>query len=254
MAAAQYAYRKVPKVTLFFWVIKVLTTAMGEATSDFLVRVIDPPVAVAIGAIALVLALILQFWVRRYIAGVYWLAVAMVAVFGTMAADTLHVGLGVPYIVSTTLFAVALAIIFVLWYTVEKTLSIHRILTRRREGFYWATVLATFALGTAAGDMTASTVHLGYLVSGLVFAVLIAIPAVGYRMLHWNEVFSFWLAYILTRPLGASFADWFGKSPSIGGLGFGDGRVALTLTVLIIGLVGYLAVTHKDIERGRQPT
>lgn len=244
--------RKVPEITIYFWIIKVLTTAMGEATSDYLVRTIDPPIAVALGGIALVAALVLQFSVRRYIAWVYWLAVVMVAVFGTMAADVLHVGLGIPYLISTSFFAVVLAVIFATWYASEKTLSIHSISTRRREAFYWATVLATFALGTAAGDMTATTLGLGYLTSGVLFAVAIAIPALAYWRLNLNAIFAFWLAYILTRPLGASFADWAGKSHSIGGLGLGDGHVSLALTALIIGFVGYLSITHKDVRREQQ--
>jgi uncharacterized membrane-anchored protein len=244
--------RKVPEITVYFWIIKILTTAMGEATSDFLVKRLVPELAVALGAAGLLIALALQFSVSRYIAWVYWLAVVMVAVFGTMAADVLHVGLGIPYLVSTTFFAVALAIVFAIWYATEKTLSIHSIFTRRREAFYWATVLTTFALGTAAGDMTASTMHLGYLASGMVFAVLIIVPAAAYWRLGLNEVAAFWLAYILTRPLGASFADWFGKPHSIGGLGLGDGHVSLGLTLVIIGFVGYLSLTRKD-TRTRTP-
>jgi uncharacterized membrane-anchored protein len=143
------ALRKVPEVTAYFWIIKLLTTGMGETTSDYLVRQLNPILAVAIGGIGLAVALVLQFLVRRYIAGVYWLAVVMVAIFGTMAADVLHVGLGIPYLISTAGFTVALAVIFVAWYLSEKTLSIHSIYTRRRELFYWATVMATFALGTA---------------------------------------------------------------------------------------------------------
>jgi uncharacterized membrane-anchored protein len=153
--------RKLPAIGVWFWVIKVLTTAMGEVTSDFLVHQINPIMAVAFGGLALAAALIAQFRVRRYVATIYWSAVVMVAVFGTMVADVIHVGLGIPYVVSTTGFAAALAVTFVAWYRAEGTLSIHTIDTRRREAFYWATVMATFALGTAAGDMTASTLGLG---------------------------------------------------------------------------------------------
>lgn len=242
------ALKKVPEVTVFFWTIKLLTTGMGETTSDYLTHQLNPIIAVAIGGIALAVALILQFAVRRYIAWIYWLAVVMVAIFGTMAADVLHVGFGVPYIVSTTLFTVALAVIFVAWYTTEKTLSIHSIYTRRRELFYWATVMATFALGTAVGDMTATTLGLGYLSSGILFAILIAIPALGYWLLGLNEILAFWFAYIVTRPLGASFADWLGKPKSVGGFGLGTGKISLILAILIIALVGYLTVTHKDAK------
>jgi len=241
------AMRKVPEITLYFWIIKLLTTAMGESTSDYLVYQINPYVEVALGCLGLAVALILQLLVRRYVAWVYWLAVVMVAVFGTMAADVTHVVLGIPYLVSTAFFASALAIIFVTWYVSEKTLSIHTIYSGRREMFYWATVMATFALGTAAGDMTASTLGLGYFPSVVLFAVLFALPALAYWLFGLNETVAFWFAYIVTRPLGASFADWLGK-PYLGGLGLSDAKVALVLTMLIIGFVGYLTVTHKDMK------
>jgi len=175
----------------------------------------------------------------------------MVAIFGTMAADVLHVVLGIPYLVSTVFFAVVLAVVFVVWYASEKTLSIHSINTPRRELFYWATVMATFALGTAAGDMTAATRGLGYFSSGVLFAVLFAVPALAYWLFGVNEIAAFWFAYIMTRPLGASVADWLGKS-SLGGLGLGDTKVALVLTILIIAFVGYLTVTHKDMKGVQQ--
>jgi uncharacterized membrane-anchored protein len=144
-------------------------------------------------------------------------------------------------------FAVVLAAVFVAWNATEKTLSIHSISTPRREAFYWATVMVTFALGTAAGDMTATTFHLGYFFSGVLFAGLIAVPGVGYRVFNMPEVLAFWFAYILTRPLGASFADWMGKPHIVRGLGFGDGRVSLGLMILIVGFVGYLTITRLDV-------
>jgi uncharacterized membrane-anchored protein len=238
--------RKVPEVTVFFWITKVLTTAMGEATSDYLVHRLDPITAVGLGAIGLTIALMVQFSARRYVAWIYWLAVVMVAIFGTMAADVLHIKFGVPYIASTVFFAIALSGVFALWYASERTLSIHSIITRRREMFYWLTVVTTFALGTAAGDLTATTMHLGYLVSGAVFASLIVIPALAYRYLRLNAIVAFWFAYIVTRPLGASFADWMGKSHRVGGLALGDGVVSFGLTVLIVGFVGYVSVTGID--------
>jgi uncharacterized membrane-anchored protein len=241
------AIRKVPEITIYFWIIKLLTTAMGESTSDYLVYQINPYVAVALGCFGLAVALILQLLVRRYIAWVYWLAVVMVAVFGTMAADVMHVVLHIPYLVSTVFFASALAIIFVTWYMSEKTLSIHTIYSGRRELFYWATVIATFALGTAAGDLTASTLGLGYFPSVVLFAGLFALPALAYWWFDLNEVFAFWFAYVVTRPLGASVADWLGK-PYLGGLGLGDEKVALVLTILIIGFVGYVTVTRKEMK------
>jgi uncharacterized membrane-anchored protein len=243
--------RKVPEITVYFWIVKLLTTAMGEATSDYLVHRFDPVIAVGFAGIVLAAALVLQFRARRYVPWIYWLAVVMVAVFGTMAADVLHIKFGVPYAVSTALFAVVLTVVFVAWHASEKTLSIHSIDTPRREAFYWATVMATFALGTAAGDLTATTLGLGYLTSGVLFAVLIAVPAVGYRWLGFNEIFAFWFAYIVTRPLGASFADWMGKSHRVGGLALGDGLVSAVLAVLIVGFVVYLSVSHKDAERDR---
>ncbi len=246
--------RRVPEVTVFFWIVKVLTTAMGESTSDYMVHRFDPVVAVGFGAVALAIALVLQFSVRRYIPWVYWLAVAMVAVFGTMAADVLHIKFHVPYEASTAFFAVVLAVVFSVWYASEKTLSIHSIFTTRREVFYWCTVISTFALGTAAGDMTATSLHLGYLRSGVLFAALIAVPAVAYRLLQRNEVLWFWFAYILTRPLGASFADWMGKPRGVGGLAWGDGIVSLVLAILIVVFVGYLTVSRRDTSAGETTT
>jgi uncharacterized membrane-anchored protein len=243
------AATKVPEITVLFWVVKLLTTAMGEATSDFLVFQIDPAIAVVVGTIGFTLAMALQLLVRRYLAPVYWLAVAMVAIFGTMGADVVHIGLGIPYLVSTVFFAICLAAIFAAWYAFEKTLSIHSIYTPRRELFYWAAVVATFALGTAAGDMTATTMRLGYFASGVLFGVLFALPALGYRLVHVNPILTFWIAYVLTRPFGASFADWAGKSRISSGLGLGTGEVAVVLTVIIVILVGYMAVTRKDVER-----
>jgi uncharacterized membrane-anchored protein len=238
----------VPEVTVAFWVTKALTTGMGESSSDYLVHRLPPVLAVALGGIALAAALALQFAARRYVPWVYWLAVAMVGVFGTMAADVLHVGLGVPYIVSTAFFAVALAAIFAVWWARERTLSIHSIRTRRREIFYWAAVMTTFALGTAAGDMTAITLHLGYLSSGVMFAVVIAIPAVAHWRFGMNAILAFWLAYIATRPLGASFADWMGVSHARGGLDLGAGPVSLALAALIVGCVIYLSLTASATD------
>jgi uncharacterized membrane-anchored protein len=242
------ALRKVPEITIYFWIVKVLTTAMGESTSDYLVHRIDPIFAVALGGVGFAIAMVLQLSAPHYIAWVYWLAVVMVAVFGTMVADVLHVEFGIPYLASAVFFAVALAAIFITWYRSEKTLSIHSIDTRRRELFYWATVLATFALGTAVGDMTAITLGLGYLASGLLFAVFIAVPALAYWRLGLNAIAAFWFAYIVTRPLGASFADWLGRPPSLGGLGVGQGSTSLGLAILIVGFVGYLTVTRVDMR------
>ena len=237
---------KVPEITAYFWVAKLLSTAMGESTSDYLVFQINPYVAVVLGCVGLVVALALQLSVSRYIAWVYWFAVVMVAVFGTMAADVLHVQFGVPYVASTVFFGAALVVVFVVWYRSERTLSIHTIYAGRRELFYWAAVIATFALGTAAGDLTAATLGLGYPASLVLFAVLFVLPGAGYRFAGLNAIFVFWFSYVMTRPLGASFADWTGK-PYLGGLGAGDARIAGVLTVLIIGVVAYLARSRVDV-------
>jgi uncharacterized membrane-anchored protein len=239
---------RVPEVTAYFWIIKALSTAMGESTSDWSVHAIDPVIAVVLGFCGFVVALSLQFWVRRYIAWTYWLAVCAVGVFGTMCADVLHVRFGVPYGVSSVFFAVMLAVVFLSWDRTERTLSFHEIDTFRREAFYWAAVVATFAMGTALGDLAAVTLGLGYLASAFVFAAVIAVPAIGYRWLGWNAIFCFWFAYVATRPLGASVADWLGKPSALGGLGLGDGPVALVLALMIFGLVAYLAVTRRDVQ------
>jgi uncharacterized membrane-anchored protein len=233
---------KVPEITGLFWVIKVLTTGLGEAASDYLGGV-SIPLAAVVGLIGFMIAMWWQFRTRRYVPVVYWTAVLMVAVFGTMTADGPHKVLGIPYEVTTVAYAVALAIVFLLWRRTEGTLSIHSIVTRRREVWYWLTVLLTFALGTALGDLTAIALHLGFLASAVLFAVVIAVPAVGWR-LGLNPVVAFWSAYVVTRPLGASVADWLGKPPAIaGGLGWGDGAVAAAGFVLFVVLVGFLQQT-----------
>jgi uncharacterized membrane-anchored protein len=242
------AVSKVPEVTAYFWIAKVLTTGMGETTSDYLVHQLGPPTAVVLGAIVLVAALAWQFSARRYVASIYWTAVVAVSISGTVAADVLHVQFGVPYSVSTSFFIVVLTGVFAAWYTSEKTLSIHSITTVRREIFYWMTVMTTFALGTAAGDMTATTMHLGFFASGVIFAVLIAIPALAFRWFDLNAIFAFWFAYILTRPIGASFSDWMALSHRRGGLGWGDGPVSGVLAIVIVAIVGYLAVSRRDVR------
>ncbi|MEU5018751.1 hypothetical protein AB0G60_15215 [Streptomyces angustmyceticus] len=242
---------KVPQVTALFWGVKVLTTGMGETASDYLGRTLGPIPAGSLGLAGLAALLILQFRTTRYRPWIYWSAIVMVSVFGTMAADVVHVIAGIPYTVSVIAFSAGLAAILTAWYATEGTLSIHSVRTRRRETFYWATVLATFALGTAVGDLTAGTLHWGYLPSALLFTALIAVPALSGRFLGLNAVAAFWWAYVLTRPLGASFADWMGVSTARGGLGWGTGPVTLALIVPIVLLVGYLAISHKDTPAGR---
>jgi uncharacterized membrane-anchored protein len=233
---------KVPEITALFWVVKVLTTGLGEAASDYLGKV-SIALAAGVGLIGFVVAMWLQLRTRRYVPWVYWSAVLMVAVFGTMAADGLHVVLGIPYTVSTAFYAVALAVVFVLWHRTEGTLSIHSIVSRRREVWYWLTVLLTFALGTALGDLTAFVLNLGYLPSAVLFAVVMAVPAIAWKA-GLNPVLTFWTAYVVTRPLGASVADWLGKPPShAGGLGFGDGTVTAVGFVVFVVLVAVIQRT-----------
>ena len=238
---------KVPVITAYFWAVKLLTTAMGEATSDSLLHNVPPILGVAIGAAGFLFALTLQFSTKRYVAWVYWSLVAMVAVFGTMAADVLH-KLGVPHLAATLIYGALLIGMFVWWGKSEKTLGMHSIYTVRREAFYWSTVFISFAFGTAAGDMTAGTLELGNFWSGIFFAALFAVPFLGRRVFGWNAVFCFWFAYVMTRPLGASFADWFGKPHHKGGLGYGTVPVAVVLTILIVVFVAYLSLKRKDVS------
>ena len=240
-----YAASKVPEITVYFWITKVLTTGMGEVLSDFLMTRLGAALAVGLSFAALVISLVVQFRVRRYTAGVYWVAVVMVSVFGTMAADVLHGGLGVSYTVSTIGYAIALAVVFAVWYRVERTLSIHSVRTPRREAFYWAAVLVTFALGTAAGDLTSQTLGMGALDSAILFAVVIAVPAVAHGRFGMNSILAFWFAYIVTRPLGASIADWMAYRH--GGLGWGQGPVTLAWTLAIACFVIFLGVSRKDV-------
>lgn len=249
-ATAHHRLSKVPLITAAFWTIKVLTTGTGETASDFLAHRLGPVPAVGLTGALLLAALWWQLSSPRYRAPVYWTAVVMVSVFGTVAADVLHVGLGVPYAVSTACFAAALAAVFWLWRRQEGTLSIHSIHTRSRELYYWATVLTTFALGTAAGDMTARTLNLGWFLSALLFAALMLVPVLLRRSL--GEIATFWTAYVLTRPLGASVADWMATPPAQGGLNLGTGPVTLGWGAVIIVFVTVLAVTRRDVEREAQ--
>jgi uncharacterized membrane-anchored protein len=190
--------------------------------------------------------MVLQLRVERYVPWIYWLAVAMVAVFGTMAADVLHIEFRVPYIGSTIFFAVLLVAVFWIWSRAEPTLSIHSIVTARRELFYWAAVLATFAMGTALGDLAAYTFQLGFLSAGVLFAVLFALPGIAYFWLGLDPVLAFWATYVMTRQLVASFADWTGKSRHAGGIGIGDGTMAFVLAALIVAGVAYLTISRAD--------
>ena len=235
---------KVPEITASFWVLKLLTTAMGESASDYLLGTMSF-VGLGLGAAGFAFTLWVQFRTRRYNPFAYWATVAMIAVFGTMAADTLHHQLGVSFGMSTLACTLAVAATFLAWYRVEHTLSIHSITTRRREVFYWLTVSFTFALGTAAGDLTASQLHFGFVGSIVLFAVVMAVPALGRWRFRFNNVVAFWWAYIVTRPLGASVADWLSKPTKSGGLAYGDGPVAAVLLALALAMVTAVIAGRK---------
>ena len=239
---------KVPEITALFWAIKLVTTFMGEATSDYLGNG-----NVAVGGIVevglVVAAVWIQFRTRRYVAAAYWFLAMAIAVFGTGASDTLHIVLGISYGGTTALWATILAAIFWRWYKSEGTLSIHSVTTRRREIYYWSTVFATFALGTALGDFTAGVLNLGFLTSGLMFTGFILIPAIAWWRFDLNPIAAFWFAYVLTRPLGASFADYLSKPHSLSGADFGDAPTSAASAIVLFALVAYVTVTRKDVQR-----
>jgi len=239
---------KVPEITALFWVIKILTTGMGEAASDYL-GTANLILGGVVGVGGFGYAMYRQLRAPRYHAPTYWFAVSMVAVFGTIVADVLHVVTTLSYYVTSTFYALVVAGLFFAWHRSEGTLSIHSITTQRRERFYWCTVLATFALGTAAGDLVGLTMHWGFLPAGVLFLSVILLPLIAWR-LGLNAVAAFWTAYVLTRPLGASFADWIGKPHHFGsGLGFGDGRITLLTLAAIVVLVAYAHRTGADRQR-----
>jgi uncharacterized membrane-anchored protein len=243
---------KVPEIILLFWVVKILTTAGGEATSDYL-KTWGNIRGGGTEVILFAAGLILQFSTRRYRAFAYWFLAYAIAIFGTGVSDFLHLDVNIPYVGTTILWALVLGVIFLVWYRSEGTLSIHSITTQRREAFYWATVFATFALGTALGDFTATSLNLGYLSSGILFGVVILIPALARWRAGLNGIVAFWLAYVVTRPLGASFADYISKPHRISGIGFGDGPTAAVFAVAVVTLVTYLAIVRPDIQPPADP-
>lgn len=246
-AAPRALATKVPEITALFWVVKVLTTGMGEAASDYLGEA-SLVVGGLVGVGGFVVALRLQLRSDRYRAPVYWFCVSMIAVFGTMVADVARVATGLPLWATSALCAVAVAVLFGWWWRTEGTLDVHSITTARRERFYWATVLATFALGTAVGDLTGLAMGLGFLPSGVLFAAAMLVPLLAWRA-GVNPVLTFWAAYVLTRPLGASFADWLSKPHALGGgLGYGDGPVTLLALAVIVVLVAHLTRGGHDVR------
>ena len=248
---------KVPEVTIFFWVIKIMCTTIGETAADYL-NVNQgfglTNTTYVTGALLAVLLLV-QFRLRRYVPGVYWSVVVVVSVFGTLITDNLSDRYNVPLTTSASVFAVILALVFAAWYASERTLSIHSIVTTRREAFYWLAILFTFALGTAAGDLVAERADLGYAVSILIFGGVIALIVVAHYGLKANAVLTFWLAYILTRPLGASIGDELSQnSHKYGGLNLGTTGTSYIFLACILVLVTYLTVTRRDqIEAGSEP-
>ncbi|MBA3828409.1 MAG: hypothetical protein H0X33_05690 [Taibaiella sp.] len=242
-------FNKVPEVTLFFWIIKVLCTTVGETAADFLNSNLGMGLtgtSLVMGAL-LIVALIFQFRSRQYKPGIYWIAVVLISVVGTLITDNLTDNLGISLVTTTIVFAIALTIVFIAWYRTEKTLSIHSIFTRRREAFYWLAILFTFALGTAAGDLLAETLKVGYLLSAVIFAVAIALITVAHLVFRLNAVFAFWSAYILTRPLGASIGDYFSQAHKDGGLGLGTTITSIIFLSAILVTVIYLTVTKRDV-------
>lgn len=238
---------KVPEVIIAFWVVKILTTAGGEATSDYL-KTLGNIKGGGIEVLVFLVGLVLQFSTRRYRAFAYWFLAFAIATFGCGVADFLHLDVHIPYAGTTLLWAAILAATFWLWQRSEHTLSIHSITTQRRESFYWATVFATFALGTALGDFTATSLHLGYLGSGILFAVVILLPALAWWRLGLKSIPAFWASYVVTRPLGASFADYISKAHRLSGINFGDGPTAIVFGAAVLILVTYLAIARPDIQ------
>lgn len=245
----RHMLNKVPQITLYFWIIKILCTTVGETGADLLNENLKLGLTITsiIMSVLLIVVLIFQFKADRYIPWLYWLSVVLLSVVGTLITDNLTDNFGVSLELTTILFAIALAITFILWYNFEKTLSIHKIDTTRREGFYWLAILFTFALGTAAGDLLAEKMNVGYLWSAVIFAGAIAIDYLAYRLFKVNAVLTFWVAYILTRPLGASIGDYLSQDVKDGGLGLGTVVTSIIFLLAILITVIYLTRTKKDV-------
>jgi uncharacterized membrane-anchored protein len=240
---------KVPEVTLYFWVIKILCTTVGETFADYLNETLGFGLTntTLVMGLAFLVFLALQFRAKRYVPWVYWTTVVLISVFGTLITDNLTDGHGVPTTTTTPIFAVLLALSFLAWYLVERTLSIHTIRTPRREGFYWLAILFTFALGTAGGDMLSEQLGFGYLTAVLIFAAAIGLVCVAHWALGMGPILSFWLAYILTRPLGASIGDYMSQSRKDGALGLGTTATSVLFLGAILALVALLTVTRRDV-------
>jgi len=246
---AEKMLNKVPEITIFFWIVKILATTVGETAADFLIFNLHlglTGTSILMGALLLVF-LAIQLWSRKYVPWMYWGSVVLLSIFGTLITDDLVDNFGVALTTTTTLFSVALAVTFAAWYASERTLSIHTIDTTKRELFYWAAILFTFALGTAAGDLAAEGMHFGYLISALIYGGFITMIAIGYYVLKANAIWAFWSAYILTRPFGASCGDWLSQPVAAGGLGLGTIGTSAIFLATILGLVVYLSLTQRKL-------
>lgn len=243
-------FNRVPKVTVDFWLIKLMAVTMGETAADYLAVNLGLGLTLTsvIMSAVLVVALVAQFAQKKYVPWAYWLAVVLISIVGTLVTDNLVDNFGVPLIVTTAVFTVALAATFALWFRSEKTLSIHSIYTNRREAFYWLAILFTFALGTAAGDLVAEQFGLGYLSTGILFGMIIASLALGYFFLGLDAILGFWLVYIFTRPLGASFGDLLSQPAEYGGLGLGTVVTSAIFLAVIAAIVLYMTLTHRGEE------
>jgi uncharacterized membrane-anchored protein len=250
-AGVRRMLNKVPEVTLYFWVIKILCTTVGETASDYLSGNVGLGLTntTFITGGLLIATLVFQFRARRYVAGLYWLGIVLISVVGTQITDNLTDNAGVSLVTTTIAFAIALACVFAAWFASERTLSIHTIFTTRRESFYWLAVLFTFALGTAAGDLTAERLNVGYPLSVVLFAGLIAVVAFAHYRFNLNAVVAFWIAYILTRPLGASLGDLLSQARSAGGLGLGTTVTSALFLCAIVAVVAFLTLTRRDVSR-----
>jgi uncharacterized membrane-anchored protein len=244
-------HNRVPKVTADFWLIKLMAVTMGETAADYL----NVQMGLGLTATSLIMsgvlagALIWQFAQKKYVPVAYWLSVVLISIVGTLITDNLVDNFGVPLLDTTIFFAIALAATFLLWFQAERTLSIHSIFTNRREAFYWLAILFTFALGTAAGDLVAEQFALGYLATGVLFGMIIVSLSIGYFFLGLDAILGFWLVYILTRPLGASFGDLLSQPAQYGGLGFGTIVTSCVFLGIIAIIVIYMTVTHEGDEK-----
>ena len=248
---AMQMLNKVPEVTLYFWIIKIMATTVGETAADFLNADLHfglTGTSVAMGAL-LAIFLFAQLRARKYVPWLYWVVVVLISIVGTLITDNLVDNFGVPLETTTIAFGLALLATFAAWYASEKTLSIHTIFTTKREIFYWAAILFTFALGTAAGDLAAEGLKLGYANSALMFGAMIAVVTITYYVFKANAVLAFWIAYILTRPLGASLGDSLSQPVANGGLGLGATITSAIFLSTILSLVIYLTATRKDVTR-----